>query len=122
MAVDHRIIDLLKDCKTYHELTHGMVNPAMGSVLQLWHVARNDGINDPAHAYLPKQEKLEAAAGLRARSACARAWESTVHRRLGEAARQANSDSPTVTIVCLVLTLSKLLYSWLSHRAQRGIQ
>ena len=62
VTVDPRIIDLLKDCKTYHELTHGMVNPAMGSVLQLWHVARNDGINDPAHAYLPKQEKLEAAA------------------------------------------------------------
>ena len=62
VAVDHRIIDLLKDCKTYHELTHGMVNPAMGSVLQLWHVARNDGINDPAHAYLPDQEKLETAA------------------------------------------------------------
>ena len=62
VAVDSRIIDLLNDCRTYYELTHGMVNPAMGSVLQLWHVARNDGINDPAHAYLPKQEKLEAAA------------------------------------------------------------
>ena len=62
VEVDSRILDLLKDCKTYYELTHGMVNPAMGSVLQLWHVARNDGINDPANAYLPKVEKLEAAA------------------------------------------------------------
>ena len=62
VMVDSRIIGLLKDCKQYYELTHGMVNPAMGSVLQLWHVARNDGINDPANAYLPKAEKLEEAA------------------------------------------------------------
>ena len=62
VVVDSRIIALLKDCKSYYDLTHGMVNPAMGSVLQLWHVARNDGINDPANAYLPKEEKLQQAA------------------------------------------------------------
>ena len=62
VTVDKAIIALLKDCKAYYELTCGMVNPAMGSVLQLWHVARNDGINDPANAYLPKAEKLEEAA------------------------------------------------------------
>lgn len=62
VTVDSRIIDLLKDCKVYYELTGGMVNPAMGSVLQLWHAARNDGINDPAHAYLPKEDQLHQAA------------------------------------------------------------
>lgn len=62
VEVDERIIALLKDCKAYHELTGGMVNPAMGSVLYLWHVARNDGINDPANAYLPKADKLMVAA------------------------------------------------------------
>lgn len=62
VQVDNKIIDLLKDCKTYYDLTDGKVNVAMGSVLYLWHEARNDGINDPANAYLPKQEKLEAAA------------------------------------------------------------
>lgn len=62
VTVDSRIIDLLKDCKDYYELTGGVVNPAMGSVLQLWHVARNDGINDPANAYLPKEDKLIQAA------------------------------------------------------------
>ena len=61
VTVDSRIIAMLKDCKTYYELTRGMVNPAMGSVLQLWHVARNDGINDPANAYLPKEEDLQKA-------------------------------------------------------------
>ena len=62
VEVDNRIIQLLKDCKTYYELTDGMVNPAMGSVLQLWHTARNDGINDPANAYLPKEDSLQQAA------------------------------------------------------------
>ncbi len=62
VQVDARIIALLKDCKSYYDLTGGMVNPAMGSVLQLWHVARNDGINDPANAYLPDAQKLTQAA------------------------------------------------------------
>ena len=62
VTVDARIIALLKDCKAYYDLTDGMVNPAMGSVLQLWHVARNDGINDPANAYLPNEESLQQAA------------------------------------------------------------
>lgn len=62
VKVDARILALLKDCKSYYELTGGMVNPAMGSVLQLWHVARNDGINDPANAYLPDAEELTRAA------------------------------------------------------------
>ena len=62
VKVDERIMELLKDCKAYYDLTDGMVNPAMGSVLQLWHVARNDGINDPVNAYLPKEDKLAEAA------------------------------------------------------------
>ena len=61
VEVDRAIIDLLLDCRSYYELTGGRVNAAMGSVLQLWHHARNDGINDPLNAKLPKAEKLEAA-------------------------------------------------------------
>lgn len=62
IAVDRRIIDLLLDCKHYYELTDGKVNVAMGSVLKLWHEARNNGINDPANAALPDRIKLEEAA------------------------------------------------------------
>ena len=62
VKVDSRILALLKDCKTYYEATGGKVNPAMGSVLKLWHEARNDGINDPQNAYLPDGEKLKEAA------------------------------------------------------------
>lgn len=62
VKVDRRIVELLLDCKAYYELTDRRVNPAMGAVLQLWHEARNDGINDPADAKLPEQAALEAAA------------------------------------------------------------
>ena len=62
VEVDSRIIALLQDCKTYYEATDGLVNTAMGSVLRLWHEARNDGINDPANAYLPDVTALEEAA------------------------------------------------------------
>ena len=62
VKVDRAIIELLTDCRSYYELTGGKVNVAMGSVLQLWHVARNDGLDDPANAYLPDMAQLEAAA------------------------------------------------------------
>ena len=62
VTVDPAVIALLRDCKSYYALTDGRVNVAMGSVLQLWHEARNDGVRDPANAQLPDWEALEAAA------------------------------------------------------------
>ena len=62
VTVDRRIIDLLLDCKYYYEATGGKVNVAMGSVLYLWHEARNDGLDDPANARLPDRAALEEAA------------------------------------------------------------
>ena len=65
VEVDQRVIDLLTDCRTYYDLTGGKVNVAMGSVLELWHEARNDGINDPARASLPEEAALREAAAHR---------------------------------------------------------
>ena len=62
VEVDQAVIDLLLDCKKYYDLTDGKVNAAMGSVLYLWHEARNDGINDPQNAALPSMEALQEAA------------------------------------------------------------
>ena len=62
VTVDRKIIDLLLDCRDYYDLTDGKVNVALGSVLVLWHEARNDGINDPANAYLPEEAALQEAA------------------------------------------------------------
>ena len=62
VTVEPAIIDLLIDCKRYYALTDGRVNVAMGSVLSLWHDARDAGIQDPANARLPEQSALEEAA------------------------------------------------------------
>lgn len=62
VVVDEAIIELLTDCREYYELTGGKVNVAMGSVLHLWHVARNAGIDDIANAKLPDMDALEEAA------------------------------------------------------------
>ena len=62
VTVDQKIISLLLDCRKYYELTGGRVNVAMGSVLSLWHHARNAGINDPEHAQLPDTASLIEAA------------------------------------------------------------
>lgn len=59
IVVDPIIIDLLLDCKEYYVLSSGKVNVAMGSVLALWHEARNEGIDDPANASLPDIEALK---------------------------------------------------------------
>jgi thiamine biosynthesis lipoprotein len=62
LQVEPEIIQLLKSCKEYYRLTGGKVNAAMGSVLKLWHDAREDAYDDPLNAYLPDQTKLEDAA------------------------------------------------------------
>lgn len=63
VVVDERLMALLLDCKEFFSLTGGRVNVAMGSLLQLWHEAREAGIADPMNAKLPPQCQLEAAAG-----------------------------------------------------------
>ena len=62
VEVDKAIIQLLLECKHYYALTGGKVNVAMGGVLQLWHEARNNGINDPQNAKLPDKDVLQEAA------------------------------------------------------------
>ncbi len=62
VKVEQALIDLLADCRSYYELTGGKVNVAMGSVLKLWHEARNAGLEDPTNATLPDMEMLKAAA------------------------------------------------------------
>ncbi len=57
VQVDPVIIELLLDCRTYDELTDGKVNVAMGSVLRLWHNAR-----EAAEPALPAPELLQDAA------------------------------------------------------------
>ena len=62
VQVDQKIIDLVKLGKEMYELTDGRVNIAMGSVLSLWHDAREAGLANPESAALPGMEALEEAA------------------------------------------------------------
>ena len=62
VAVAPAVIEMLLDCREFYELTEGRVNAAMGSVLNLWHESRNEGLNDPAAATIPDADALEEAA------------------------------------------------------------
>lgn len=62
VKVDEKIIELLKFCREVYDVTSGKVNIAMGSVLQLWHEARESGIADPENAKLPEETALTEAA------------------------------------------------------------
>ncbi len=53
--VEPVILELLQACKDYYALSGGVFNPAMGSVLTLWHDARAQGI-------LPDDQALREAA------------------------------------------------------------
>ena len=62
VKVDQKLIDFLLYAKEIYALTNGATNIAMGSVLKLWHDAREDGMDDPSKAYLPSSEALAEAA------------------------------------------------------------
>lgn len=61
VKVDKRIINLLQYCVEAYELSNGTVNIGMGSVLEIWHNYREQGIDEPMSAALPPMELLEEA-------------------------------------------------------------
>lgn len=61
VKVDEEIISLLFDCVELYHLTDGRVNVAMGSILRLWHTARQESLNNPEAAYIPSEEALSKA-------------------------------------------------------------
>ena len=61
VTVDPKIIDMLTFAKEMYYKTNGNVNIAMGSVLKIWHVYRNEGLDDPTNAQLPPMDKLQEA-------------------------------------------------------------
>lgn len=61
VAVDRRIIDMLKFARDEYEATDGTVNVALGAVLRIWHDYRDAGLSDPENAELPPMEALREA-------------------------------------------------------------
>ena len=62
VTVDRRIIDMLLYAKEAYDVTGGLVNVAMGSVLSIWHDYRTLGSDEPWNAALPPMDKLTEAA------------------------------------------------------------
>lgn len=62
LAVDQRIIDLLVFAREVDAFSGHRTNITLGSVLSLWHNAREAGISDPENAFLPGDAELRAAA------------------------------------------------------------
>ena len=56
VKVEKAVIDLLLDCHSYYEKTGGKVNVAMGSVLKIWHDAR-ESVQLPDEAALLSAKK-----------------------------------------------------------------
>lgn len=61
VKVDKRIIDMLLYAKEMYDLTNGVMNVSMGSVLSLWHDYRTIGKDNPENASLPPMDLLQKA-------------------------------------------------------------
>lgn len=61
VEVDPSVIDLIKYSKEMYELTDGKINIAMGSLLGLWHDAREVSVNNPVEAKIPEESVLKQA-------------------------------------------------------------
>lgn len=62
VRVPDELFSLLAYCKQMQPRLRGTVNVAMGSVLALWHEARETAKSDPEHAALPSLSALQQAA------------------------------------------------------------
>ena len=60
-TVDQRIIDLLVFAREVDAFSGHRTDVMIGSVLSLWHAARETGITDPDHAQLPDETALQEA-------------------------------------------------------------
>ena len=61
-AADPELLELLQDCMEYWVLTDHQVNPGMGSLLSLWHGARQQALQAPEQAEIPEEAaRLQAA-------------------------------------------------------------
>ena len=65
VEVDPVIIEMLNKAKDFYDLTDGEFDVTMGTLLQVWHTYREEGISlneDGEYGYLPSQSELETAA------------------------------------------------------------
>lgn len=61
VTVEPEILELLERSEELYDLTGGKVNPALGSVLKIWHEYRTKGLEQPEKAEIPDMELLQEA-------------------------------------------------------------
>lgn len=61
VEVDSKIIELIEYSKEMYDLTGGKINIAMGSLLGLWHDAREISVDNPDEARIPEESVLKKA-------------------------------------------------------------
>lgn len=61
IEVDERLIAFLQYAKQMYTKTQGKMNIMLGSVLHLWHNARETSLQDPSKAYIPSETELQTA-------------------------------------------------------------
>lgn len=64
VRVDSDLFNLIRFSKDWYLKTPGKLNIAMGPMLELWHKARTEGLNDVENAALPDMNSLKDAARL----------------------------------------------------------
>ena len=62
VPLEDELLAFLQEAKDMYTLTNGQMNVMLGSVLRLWHEAREAASADPAAAYVPSDEQLREAA------------------------------------------------------------
>ncbi len=62
VKIDDELYRLLAFCKEHQPKMQGQVNVALGSVLKIWHNARDFSIENPEKAFLPDLDALQKAA------------------------------------------------------------
>lgn len=107
VQVDAAVIDLLLDCKRYHELTGGRVNVAMGAVLRLWHDARTYGEDDPINAYLPDMDALQ---------------EASLHTSIDDVIIDQEASTVYLADPLLRLDVGAVAKGWASQRVADGLE
>ena len=101
VTVDRRIIDMLLYAREMYDLTDGIMNVAMGSVLSLWHDYRTVGKDNPDKASLPPMDLLEKAAE---------------HTDIGKMIIDADSSTVTLTDPLMKLDVGAIAKGYATER------
>lgn len=102
LKLDPRLIDALEFGKEMHALTDGHLNIALGSVISLWHEAREYSNDNPDSAYIPAEEDIE---------------EALLHTDINALVIDKTASTAEITDSALALDLGALAKGYVAERA-----